>query len=187
MSPQAMQIIAGSIQMGRYYNLVTQALSATESRRCDAQAAGERFFSFTIALLAGASIIQGATSEMAGMELADYAQCVIDNEIAGYAFEFASGLAMEEMDEAVNAVYEVAGDPKQYETLFLEHPYTVKKCHAFSFRPDLFSTGMLSRWIAENQPELTQKAHVRVRELLRETPQFVSPDLRKEFSRIVSD
>ena len=178
MSPMAMQIVAGSIQVGRFYNLPTHSIAATEAKTPDGQASGERFFSLAVSLMAGASFVQGATSEMSGMELADFAQCVIDNEIAGYLFEFAGGVGMDRLDEAVGVIEEVVKDPQYSGLYFLGHPHTAKHSHQRACAPDLFSIGMLSRWLAEKRDNLYDMAQRRVKELLAERRDLIPEGLK---------
>ena len=187
MSPQVMQIIAGSIQIGRYYGLITQSMAITESKAPDAQASGERLFSLSVSVMAGASVIHHTTSCMAGMELADFAQCIIDNEIAGYVLDFAEGISMDNLEEAVQVIKDVVEDP-QYSTLsFLGHPHTAKYCRERSYKPTLFSIGMLSRYIAERKASLYEKAENRVQELLKEREEFVSLDIKRELLKLASE
>ncbi len=184
MSPQVMQLVAGSIQVGRYYGLITHSLAATEAKAPDAQASGERFFSLCVSVMAGASIIQQATSCMAGMELADFAQCVIDNEIAGYVLDFAQGISLNGLEEGIQVIKEVVEDPQYSALSFLGHPHTAKYCRERTYRPDLFSIGMLSRYIAERKESLYMRAENRVRELLKEREEFVPSDIKKKLLKL---
>jgi len=184
MSPGTMQLIAGLVQMGRHYNLVTHAFAPTEAKAADAQAAGERFFSLAVSVMCGASIIQGATAEMSGLELADFAQCVLDNEIAGYVFDFASGISIGGLAEAVAAIEDVVTCPDYADLKFLGHPHTAKHSHRLAYQPDLFSVGMLSRWITENHPTLYEQAEERAAELIAERQEFVTAEVKEQLFNI---
>jgi len=182
MSPLAMQLIAGSIQMGRRYGMVTNALAATDSMAPDAQAAGERFFSMAVCVAAGASLIQGATAEMSGMALADFAQCALDNEIAGYALDFACGVGMERMDEAAASVEQVVCDPQYEGFRFLGHPLTARLCRRARYRHDLFTAGALAG--AAPEKNLYDRAARRAALLMAERRDYVPPDLARELLKI---
>ncbi|MDO9465315.1 MAG: trimethylamine methyltransferase family protein [bacterium] len=184
MSPQVMQIVAGSIQIGRYYGLITHSLAATEANAPDAQASGERFFSLIISVMAGASVIHHTTSCMAGMELADFAQCVIDNEIAGYVLDFAKGISMDTLDEAVRVIKDVIEDPQYSALSFLGHPHTVKYCRKQTYKPKLFSIGMLSRWMAGERQSLYEKAEKKVGKLLAERQEFIPQDVKQKLFKL---
>ena len=184
MSPQTMQLVAGSIQVGRYYGLPTHSLAATESRTPDAQASGERFFSLSISVMAGASLIHHTTSCMAGMELADFAQCVIDNEIAGYVLDFAEGISLNDLDETIQVIHDVVEDPQYSSLSFLGHPHTARYCRKHTYKPDLFSIGMLSRWMTGKREFLYTKAESRAQELLKEREEFVSSDIKRELLKL---
>jgi trimethylamine---corrinoid protein Co-methyltransferase len=184
MSPAAMQLIAGSVQMGRFYNVTTMGLSATEAKRPDAQAAAERIFSLTTCLTAGASLVHGATAEMSGMELADFAQCVIDNEIAGYLFDFIKRPDLSQIDQSADMLDEIENNPEYKGLGFLAHPTTLKQCRSPRYCPDMFSCGMLSRWLAGDRRDLLQKAQDRADQLLREKTSYVPDDLKNELFSI---
>ncbi len=180
MSPRTMLLIAGSIQMGRYYGLTTRCLSATEAKVPDAQALGERFFSLAVSIMAGGNLIHGTTSEMSGMEVADFAQCVIDNEAVGYMLDFAAGISVDGFEEGCAAIEEVVTDAQYAGLYFLGHPHTAKYCRRKGYAPDLFSAGMLSRWLAKGEEPLYDKAVKRAQQLLAERELFVTPELKKE-------
>jgi trimethylamine:corrinoid methyltransferase-like protein len=179
-----MHLIAGSVQMGRFYNVTTLGLSATEAKRPDAQAAAERFFSLSTCLTAGASMVHGATAEMSGMELADYAQCVIDNEIAGYLLDFIKSPDLSQIDQTADVLDEIENNPEYKGLGFLAHPATLKQCRSPRYCPDMFSWGMLSRWLAGDRRDLLQKAKDRADHLLREKTSYIPNDLKDEMFSI---
>ncbi len=187
MSPRVMQAMAGLIQMGRHYNLVTHALSATEAKVPDAQAAGERFFSMASSVMCGASLIEGSTSEMSGMELADFGQCVLDNEIAGYVLDFAIGVGMEGLDEALEAVEDVVTCAEYSSLKFLGHPHTARRCRELAYEPDLFSVGLLSRWLGQRPPALYERAEQKAADLIAQRQEFVTPEFKDALFRIAAE
>lgn len=180
MCPDAMLLSAGSIQIGRHYGLVTHSLACTEARGPDAQASGERYFAVATSLMAGASLIQHGTSCMAGMELADPAQSVIDNEIAGHALSFASGISFDGLDEAVSTIHDVVSDSQYAGLFFMGHPHTARNCRMRAFDSPVFAAGQLSRWLAGPRESVYEKAEKKAAELLSEKEEFVSPELKKE-------
>lgn len=187
MSPMTMQLVVGAVQLGRRYGMVTNAVAATDACEPDAQAAGERFFSLAVSVMAGASLVQGATGEMAAMELADFAQCVVDNEIAGWVLDFASGVGMDELDEAVSAIEDVVEDPEHSGYRFLGHPHTAARCRRGRHVPDLFSAGMLSKRMSEKAASLYEKAEARAQDLLTERREPPSPQLTQQLLTIAAE
>jgi len=187
MSPQVMQMVAGAIQVGRHYGMVTNAMSATDSPAPDAQAAGERFFSLAACVMAGASLIQGATSEMAGMELADFAQCVLDDEIAGCVLEFATGVGTGELPEALRAIEDVVSDPQYRGHRFLGHPHTAERCRRAGYRHNLFSAAPLAQVLRSPREPLYERARRRAEELMGQGGPVLPADLTRELLRIARE
>lgn len=161
--------------------------AATEARAGDAQAAGERFLSLGSCIMAGASLVQGTTAEMSGLELAEYRQCVIDDEIAGYLLEFAAGPDMEELDEAMQAITDVADEFDPSGCYFLEHPHTVRLCARKPPAAGLFAQGKWSDPHTEAHRDLAERAEARVRTLLQDPEDILPADLQTELHRIAEE
>lgn len=187
MSPQVIQLVAASIQIGRHYGLVTHGLACTEARAPDAQAAAERALALMTSVMAGASLISHGTSCMAGMELADYAQSVIDNDLAGYVMSLASAIPMDGLDEALAAVRDIADDPLYAGLGFMAHPHTAGLCRQQAEGLKVFTTGQLSRWLNGKRESVYEKAGQLARKLMAERREFVSPDLKKELFKLAKE
>lgn len=186
MSPRAMQIIAGSVQMGRYYGLTTHSLSATESKRGDGQAAAERMFSVLTSVMAGASMVQGVTGEMSGMELFDYGQCVIDNEIAGYIKQFTMGIDESKIDDSFEIINETVNNTELAGLGYLGHPSTLAQCISKS-PPDLFSVGMLAKWLESEKKDLYANAVEKAEELIKDRVMYIDNEQKEELDRIAEE
>jgi trimethylamine:corrinoid methyltransferase-like protein len=186
MSPYVLQVLAGSIQMGRSYGLATHSLALTEARAPDAQAAAERSMAIMLALLSGATLTSFVTAGMAGFELADYAQCAIDETICRFVGDFAAGIDLSDLDEAVAAVDDVVGLPEYRGTYFLGHPHTAKHGRRRSYQPGVFAIGSLLRTLAAGEKTVYQKAEQRVESLLRDRSPLATPDLREDLLRLAT-
>ena len=186
MSPQVMQLVLGSVQMGRHYGLPTHSLTATEARGPDAQAAGDRFFSLLLSVLSGASIVQHATNCMAGMELADFAQSVLDNETAGYVLAFTEKVSTDGLDASLRAIEESVSDPRYASHSFLGHPHTAALCRT-GWSSSLFAAGALSHWLNGNRDCLYEEAQKAAKELLAQREQSVEPNVRKDLYRLAEE
>jgi trimethylamine--corrinoid protein Co-methyltransferase len=187
MSATVMQMAAAAVQMGRRYGLVTHSLACTEARGPDAQAAGERAAALMAAFASGAGFIHHSTSCLAGMELADHAQSVLDNELIGQAKAFCAALPGDGLEAALAAVREVADDPQYDGLCFLGHPHTAEQCGDRKPGEALFETGQLARWLSGDRAALYERAAAQVRTALAERAEFVSPDLRRELFRIAGE
>jgi trimethylamine--corrinoid protein Co-methyltransferase len=184
MSPSVLQLVAGSIQMGRSYGLVTHSLALTDARAPDGQAAAERSLALLVSRLAGATLTSFVTAGMAGFELADYGQCAIDETICDYVNDFAAGIDLAELDQALAAVDDVVRLPEHAGTYFLGHPHTAAHGRDRSYRPEVFAVGSLTRTLAAGEKTVYQKAQDRAQSLLSAPGLLTPPDLRQELLRI---
>ena len=186
MSPHVLQLVIGSVQMGRSYGMVTHSLSLTEARAPDAQAAAERSLALAASFMAGATVTSFATGGMAGFELADYAQCAIDETICRFLNDFTTGIDLANLDEVMNAVDEVVSLPEHRTSYFLGHPHTVKLARHRLYQPGVFALGSLTRTLASSEKTVYQKAEERVRSLLHNRSPLASPDLHRELLRLAT-
>lgn len=184
MSPSVLQLVAGSIQMGRSYGLVTHSLALTDARAPDGQAAAERSLALLVSRLAGATLTSFVTAGMAGFELADYGQCAIDETICEYVKDFAAGVDLAELDPALTAVEEVVRLPDHGGIYFLGHPHTAAHSRDRLYRPGVFTTGSLTRTLAAGGQTVYQKARERAESLLGECGLLAPPALREELLHI---
>lgn len=187
MSPHVLQLVMASVQMGRHYGLNTHAMSCTEARGPDAQAAGERMAALMASITAGAAFIHHGTCCMAGMELADHAQSVIDNELIGQAKAFAAGVTTDGLDPALAALKEVTEDPQYAGLGFLGHPHTAVQCHQQVPSSGLFATGQLARWLSGDRVTVHEKAEEIARAAMAEREEFTPPDLTKELFKLAKE
>jgi trimethylamine--corrinoid protein Co-methyltransferase len=187
MSGTVMRLAATAVQMGRRYGLVTHSLACTEARAPDAQAAGERAAALIAAFASGATFIHHSTSCMAGMELADPAQSVLDNALIGQAKAFAAATPEDGLEEALAAVREVATDPQYDGLYFLGHAHTAAQGARGADDAGLFETGQLARWLNGARTPLYERAAARARTLTAEPREFVSPELKRELFRLAGE
>ncbi len=131
-------------------------------------------------------MVSFVTGGMAGFELADYAQCAIDEAIGGYVADFAAGIDLADLDETMAAVEEVVSLPEYRGTYFLGHPHTAKHARRRLYQPGVFTVGSLTRTLAAGEKTVLQKAEARVESLLRDRSPLASPDLRRELLRLAT-
>jgi trimethylamine---corrinoid protein Co-methyltransferase len=186
MSPSVLQLVAGSIQMGRSYGMVTNSLALTEARAPDAQAASERSLALLVSYMAGATVTMHMTGGMASFELADYAQCAIDDTICRYVADFAAGIELGKLDETMTAVEDVVRMPEHRGTYFLGHPHTAKYARQRLHKPGVFAAGSLTRGLAAGEKAVYQKAEERVQSLLVDRRPLAPPDLHQELLRLAN-
>ena len=186
MSPHVLQLIIGSIQMGRSYGMATHSLSLTEARAPDAQAAAERSLALSVSVMAGATMTSFVTGGMAGFELADYAQCAVDETICRFLDDFMGGVELDNLDESMAAVEDVVRLPEHRGTYFLGHPHTAKYARQRSYQPGVFTVGSLTRTLTAREKTVYQKAEERVKGLLDDRTPMAPPDLHQELLRLAT-
>ncbi len=187
MSPDVLRMCAASVQVGRHYDLVTHSLACTEARGPDAQAVAERSMALVAAFLSGATFVHHATCCMAGMELADHAQSVLDNELIGRARGLTQSTEAEGFEEALAALGEVVTDPLYAGLGFLGHPHTAARCRRSSPGETLFEAGQLARWLTGERTGIAERAERVAQEVLREKQACVPNDLQEELFAIARE
>lgn len=185
-SPGILQLLAGSVQMGRHYGLLTISSALTDAHAPDAQAAVERSLALTVLRLAGATVTMFATGGMASFELADYAQCAIDETVGRIVNAFCGGIDLQDLDETVTAVEEVVTAPDYRGTYFLGHPHTAQHARQRLYEPGVFTNGSLTRVVAAGEKTVYQKAQQRVASLLDGRSPLAPPDLRTELLQVAT-
>ena len=184
LSPRVLQLLLSSVQMGRSYGLTTISAALTDAHAPDAQAAAERSLLLSLMRLAGATVTMFATGGMGGFDLADYAQCAIDETIGRFVVDFSTGIDWMGLDETMTAVEEVVSLQEHRGTYFLGHLHTAKYVRERSYKPGVFAAGSLMRALAAGENTVYQKAEERVKSLLCDRAPLAPSDLHRELLRL---
>ena len=141
--------------MGRLYNLPSSSWVSTEAMTCDAQAALEKMFGWSMHMQSGVSAIWGAgqlESELA----ASPAMAVIDDEMIRYARRYLRGVAVDDDTLALNVTREVGISGS-----FLDHEHTLMNFRSELFGPNLLCRVPRERWVETGALTLTEAAERR--------------------------
>jgi trimethylamine--corrinoid protein Co-methyltransferase len=133
------------------------------------------------AALAGTNLIYGLGMIESGVTF-DYAQLVIDNEMARMVKQFVRGIRVDDETLAVDDIARVGsfGD-------FLSLDATMHHMRATS-QPDLMDRRVREDWEARGSTDVYQRAQVRAREILEtHEPEPLPDDVRQRIRKIVAD
>jgi len=177
-APEATLIHMGSAQMAHYYHLPYYGSCTTDSKLPDAQMGYESMQHFLGCAMAGVNIIHVAVGNLAMMGIANYEQCLIDNEILGATFRFLRGIEVNESTIGIDAFSEV-----KHKADFLSSSHTLKYCRSNErWFPKLTDRNTWGQWMnLTSGKDMRERAKDMVEEILKKpAPEFVSEKERNE-------
>jgi len=181
-APESTLIQMGSAQMAHYYHLPYYGSCTTDSKLPDAQMGYESMQHFLGCAMAGVNIIHVAIGNLAMMGIANYEQCLMDNEILGAAFRLIDGIEISEESIGLDAFREIG-----HRSDFLSSTHTLKYCRSRErWLPKLTDRNTWGQWMNQTGgKDMRERAKDMVREILSEpAPEFVSDKDRKEIWEI---
>ncbi len=151
-------------QMARYYGVPWRTSNTLGGAKTfDAQAGYESAMTLNAVLMSGANYIwHSAGWNEAGMHCST-AKFIVDAEMCQMGYRMAEGIRWDDFDEALQAVRDV-GPGGHY----LGHPHTLENFQRAFFMPDMFDNNSIEQWQAEGGVEITERALIRARTLLKE-------------------
>lgn len=163
-SPELSMIATASTQVARYYGLPSRCGGAlTDANSPDAQAGFESMFSLLTAANSGADFVLHAAGILSSYLTFSYEKFVIDDEMCGIVRRYCRGLPVNQDSLAYDVIANVGPGGN-----FLREAHTVTRCrHAF-WQPAICDRAGLEMWLANGQPDLTQRANRRWQDLLAE-------------------
>lgn len=151
-------------QMARFYGVPWRTSNTLGGAKTfDAQAGYESATTLSAVMHAGANYIwHSAGWNEAGMHCS-VAKFVVDAEQCAMAYRMAEGPRWDDFDEGIAAVSDI-GPGGHY----LGHPHTQENFQRAFFMPELFDNNSIEQWVAEGSKEITERALIHARKLLRE-------------------
>ena len=169
-------------QLARFYGLPSRGITATDSKTPDAQAGYEKAIMLLSVCMAGINLVHGVTSEMDGMMIASYEQCVIDNQIMGMVGRIVEGVTVNDETLAFEEIRSVRSNKDSY----LETAHTMKHYRDF-WEPDIYPRKNFSDWHREGAKDLSHRAGGTAERILKEHhPALLSREQIDEIERIAA-
>lgn len=181
-APESTLIHMGSAQMAHYYHIPYYGSCTTDSKLPDAQMGYESMEHFLGCAMAGVNIIHVAIGNLAMMGIANYEQCLIDNEILGTAFRLLRGIEVSEESIGLDAFKEI-----NHKSDFLSSTHTLKYCRSDErWIPQLTDRNTWGQWMNLTKgKDMRERAKDMVKDILsKPAPEFVSEKDRKEIWKI---
>jgi trimethylamine--corrinoid protein Co-methyltransferase len=148
--------------MAHYYNLPYYGSNTPDSKLPDAQMGYERALHFLGCALGGVNIIHVAIGNLEMMILANYEQCLIDNEILGAVFRMVQGIDCSMDAIGIDAFKEVGHSGQ-----FLATDHTLKYLRKERWEPQLTDRNSWDKWqIQSGGKDMRERAKIKVREIL---------------------
>ena len=174
------KLTAAAIQMARFYGLPSSTIAgATDSKWPDAQAGHEKCLAVTLALQAGAHFITQAAGTQASLMGTSLEAYVIDNDMLGAILSAHTAIEISDETLDTSAIHEAATGVGH----FLGEASTLARMNSDFLYPDIGDRRSIGEWQEDGQPDILQRAHERVRELLSAAPEpALSPEVAAELS-----
>jgi trimethylamine---corrinoid protein Co-methyltransferase len=184
-APEATLLHMASAQMAHFYNLPYYGSNTTDSKLPDEQAGYERAQHFLGCVLGGVNIIHVAIGNLAMMTVANYEQCLIDNEILGATFRMAGGIDTSHEAIGLDAFMEA-----KHSSSFMQTNHSVKYCRSSErWIPKLTDRGNWQSWMANTGgKDMRQRAKDTAIQILDEHhPSYVTEKQRIEIWKIAKE
>ena len=151
-------------QMARYYGVPWRTSNTLGGAKTfDAQAGYESAMTLNAVLMAGANYIwHSAGWNEAGMHCST-AKFIVDAEMCAMGYRMAQGINWDDFDAAIATVPDV-GPGGHY----LGHPHTLENFQNAFFMPEMFDNNSIEQWQAEGSVEITERALIRARAMLKD-------------------
>ena len=164
---------AAVCQMARFYNVPAGGyLGLTNSKINDAQAGFEKGMSPLLGAAAGVDfIVMGGLLD--ALMSFDFAQAVIDNEIAQMIKRVRGGFGFDRESASLDEIKETgpAG-------MFAANPETLERMHTATFMPEMADRKLREQWELEGSSTIRQRALNKAREILAtDNPAALSPEV----------
>lgn len=181
-APESTLLHMGLAQMAHYYNLPYYGSNTADSKLPDAQMGYERAQHFLGCAMGGVNIIHVAIGNLAMMSIANYEQCLIDNEILGSTFRFLGGIEVNSDTIGLDAFREAG-----HSSNFLSTAHSLKHCRSGKrWEPKLTDRGNWSQWMAETGgKDMRERAKDMAKKILDEhNPVYSTEKERKEILKM---
>jgi len=181
-APESTLLHMALAQMAHYYNLPYYGSNTADSKVPDAQMGYERAQHFLGCAMGGVNIIHVAIGNLAMMSIANYEQCLIDNEILGSTFRFLRGIEIDEGKIGLDAFREAG-----HSSGFLSTAHTLKYCRSGErWEPRLTDRGNWNQWMAETGgKDMRERAKELAKEILKEhKPVYATEKEKQEVFKI---
>jgi len=184
-APEATLLHMAQAQMSHYYGLPYYGSNTADSKLPDAQMGYERSQHFLGCAMAGVNIIHVAIGNLAMMRIANYEQCLIDNEILGATFRMLEGIDTSREAIGVDVFKEVghAGN-------FLQTIHSVKYCKSRErWNPKLTDRGNWNQWLNKTGgKDMRERAKQEAKKILAEhNPVYATPEQKKQVWEIAHE
>ncbi|MCL4376965.1 MAG: trimethylamine methyltransferase family protein [Actinobacteria bacterium] len=184
-APEATLLHMASAQMAHFYKLPYYGSNTADSKLPDEQAGYERAQHFLGCALGGVNIIHVAIGNLAMMTVANYEQCLIDNEILGASFRLLQGIDTSKDAIGIDAFYEAG-----HIANFIQTRHTVKYCRSNErWIPKLTDRGNWNQWMTNTGgKDMRERAKDMAKKILEEHyPVYVNEDQKKEIWKIAKE
>lgn len=180
--PEAIQIIAGHVQMAKYYGLPAFAGGTVSSAKLpDVQAAYEKSLNGLSTAMAGVDIGVGSIGLLENYNTLCYEQMLIDYEIYTMMLKLIAGIEVNDETLALDAIKRVG--PEGH---YLTDKHTIAHFRE-TWQPLLSDARPYDAWLKAGGKSVVDVAKTEITKILKtHTPPQLDKDVKQQLSKIVS-
>ncbi len=174
-------LTAGSIQLANFYGFSNSTISgATDSKSPDCQTGYEKASNISMAANSGSNLITQAAGTQAGLMVASYESCVIDNDMLGGVSRSLSKIIVDE--ETLS--FELIKEKVNAEGHFLGANETFKRMKTDFLYPKISDRTSYDVWKSSGGMDIIDRAKVLAKEILESHyPNHVKDDLIERITK----
>ena len=166
-------VMAATAQICSYYGLVSSvATGMTDANSPDNQAGFEKALTTVTAALAGGNWISPYPGAVGSIMGTSFEGVVIDNDMMGMVLRVVRGIEVTDDTLSYDVIKETVYGPGH----FLGNAQTLKLMKTEFLYPAIADRRDTDSWEADKSPDIYERAHGRVKEMLRDCyPQYIPP------------
>jgi trimethylamine--corrinoid protein Co-methyltransferase len=182
-TPEAVALRIAITQLGKFYNLPTEAIGPDSDSHClDEQNAWEKIMTAAAAIFSRANIVMNAGMFASGYTVG-YEQLTIDNEILGWLLHLRRGIEVAQDTLAVEQIERV-GPAGHF--LGVDSRFTLNRLKTEYWMPKISSRESYAKWLRKGARDAVGSAREETEKILKtHKPVALDPETRKDLARIV--
>jgi trimethylamine--corrinoid protein Co-methyltransferase len=178
-SPECALMAAAGGKMAAYYNLPSASWMSTDSCLENSQASAEKMMTGLVHAQHGINLIWGV-GQLESQKSISLAQCVIDNEIAGYVKHFIRGFGLDAESLALEEIL-----AQNFQGNYLESEHTLRHFRDVLHFPEVFRRDRRGGLEKLAELDADRRAEQKVRDILSApTAPILTPEQDKELEKI---
>ena len=181
-SPDTALMLGGAVQMYKdFYHLPARAQTGVTSSKCvDYQAGFETMQSLLLTAMMGVNVTSQSAGSLENLLTVSFEKTVIDDEIISRVRMIKDGLKVNDETLSVDIIMDV-----DHGCDYLIHDSTLDYMMD-GWQPTISDWNSYEKWSESPQPDIEQRAAMKVREIIQNAPVLLSESLQKDLQNYIA-